>query len=623
MTAGGKLNIFSGASELTLLLVPCPQKERDHAREAKWKLEEIKTKVNTLRTQKRGLDNRMLEMQTTISSLREEQKTIELVLEDKQNEIKLMRERYTEISNPQAKGLSEIIMQKKSEAEDLKNRLEIPVKVWSVSTDDPSNASVNLHSKISLSQRDGTHVNEGKEVTAELNESTKNNVADNSTEHADSRRSESANNKNELAAQGEHRGKNEGENVESREQIQKVDNSKPKYRNTYPGERTDEDEGKNINKSLTGEALGMQENNNSAKAEAIMNHHREVQHPRSVINEGETTGDKGLQATGIGQQVETSNTRGAENKNSGSSYKGATKLEMPNSPQIGQHKLDGNGYLKKTKRKRWNIINRSKESKRNSVSNGAAGMRYKSFSKVTLEGARDGYKYQGELDGNKHDESLNVDNESGSEDHDKKISDNLQTGEGSKLEINEQVGLEHGEVQGDSGRRKAENNTEDSKDSQQGSGLLKPGKYQYAKDLSQEDRNTTTYLITEKSEITNDTNIITKTEHISLKDTTTKMTIPFEDETSSEAKQQNQSWPEELQKQATDFQQQEERMDHQNKEEASEQTETVNNDVDPENPEMEDTKETESDTEASRESTLNSKADGKLNSDGSNEPEFR
>ncbi|KAL3509471.1 hypothetical protein ACH5RR_028872 [Cinchona calisaya] len=568
------------------------QKERDHAREAKWKLEEVKTKVNTLRTQKRRLDSRIMEMQSTISSLREEQRVIELALEDKQNEVKLMRERNKAIiDNPQVKALPEILKGRESQAEDSKNQLEHPVKVWSVSTDDPSNASINLHSKTGLTQNNGTNVNEGKGVTAKLNESTNNKIA--------------------------HRGEN-GEDVESREQIQKVDLSRGsvlEQTNTYLGVRTDEDEGKNIDKSQTGEALGMQENN-TAKAEAVVNHDSEVQQPRDVIDEMQTTENKVIQASRIGLQVGTSNAQGAENQESGSNYMGVMKLEVPDFPQVGRHRLGGNGYLKKTKRKRWNTINRSKESKGNSLSNGAAVTTDKSFSQVTLEGERGRYGHQGELDRKEHNESLMVVNESGSEHHDVKISDNLLTGEGSKLKINEQVGLKDGEVQEDSGWKKAENNAEVTKDSSHGSGLLKLDKYQYPEDLSQEDRNATTYLITEKRQMTNDTSITTGLEHISLKDTPSKTTIHIEDEYPSGAKQQNQSEPEEPQKQATDLQETEVRTDDHKEDEVSEQTQTVNKD------ELEDDKETESDTDVFKESTLNSEADGKLNSDRSNEQDF-
>ncbi|GFS41063.1 hypothetical protein Acr_00g0072010 [Actinidia rufa] len=99
----------------------------------------MKAKLYSLRIKKTELDNRILELQSTISTLKDEQRTIESALEEKQTEIKSLREKEIETNNenPQVVALTEILKQKEGEIEDLKHRLEYPVKVWSVGTDDP------------------------------------------------------------------------------------------------------------------------------------------------------------------------------------------------------------------------------------------------------------------------------------------------------------------------------------------------------------------------------------------------------------------------------------------------------------------------------------------------------
>ncbi|GKU96548.1 hypothetical protein SLEP1_g9772 [Rubroshorea leprosula] len=134
------------------------QKEREHNSEMKRKAEEMKAKMYSLRTQKMELDRRLLEMQSTIDSLKDEQKMMESTLEEKQNEIRMLREETTDSGheNLQVMTFMESLKQKESEIEDLKHRLELPARVWSVSTDDPSKPLVNLTSTRSLNQKEDT-----------------------------------------------------------------------------------------------------------------------------------------------------------------------------------------------------------------------------------------------------------------------------------------------------------------------------------------------------------------------------------------------------------------------------------------------------------------------------------
>nr|GMD30040.1 protein starmaker-like [Ipomoea batatas] len=126
------------------------QKEKDNAKDAKRQVEETKAKMQKLRTKKLDLETAILEMESTISSLREEQRTIASTLEEKQNEIKVLMDRNRGGENRESarfSALSEALRQKEAEIEELKRRVESPVKVWSVSADDPSNLPINLTAK--------------------------------------------------------------------------------------------------------------------------------------------------------------------------------------------------------------------------------------------------------------------------------------------------------------------------------------------------------------------------------------------------------------------------------------------------------------------------------------------
>lgn len=125
------------------------QKEKDNAKDAKRQIEEMKAKMYKLRTKKLDLETRILEMESTISSLREEQRTIASTLEEKQNEIRMMMDRNRGENRVSARftAMSEALRKKEAEIEELKQRVESPVKVWSVSADDPSNLPINLTAK--------------------------------------------------------------------------------------------------------------------------------------------------------------------------------------------------------------------------------------------------------------------------------------------------------------------------------------------------------------------------------------------------------------------------------------------------------------------------------------------
>ena len=90
----------------------------------------MKGKIYALRIQKMELDRRVVEMQSTMDSLRDEQKVMESAFEEKQNELRTMQEKGTNLGEggSEITALWENLKQKEAEIQDLKHRLEIPVK---------------------------------------------------------------------------------------------------------------------------------------------------------------------------------------------------------------------------------------------------------------------------------------------------------------------------------------------------------------------------------------------------------------------------------------------------------------------------------------------------------------
>lgn len=108
------------------------------------KHEDLKAKMYSIRTQKMKLERTVVEMKSTIGSLKEELRTMEAAFEEKQNETKMLLRGNGDhqSDNPRVMELVESLKRKEAEIEELKHRLEY--KVWSVSTDDPSNPTRNL-----------------------------------------------------------------------------------------------------------------------------------------------------------------------------------------------------------------------------------------------------------------------------------------------------------------------------------------------------------------------------------------------------------------------------------------------------------------------------------------------
>ncbi|KAJ4981352.1 hypothetical protein NE237_032189 [Protea cynaroides] len=147
------------------------QKEKVNTKEVKRKIEEMRTKIDSLGIQKMELHDRILEMQSMTASLKQEHRALEAALENKQNENQILREK--EISstkeNPEIISLRELLKQKEAEIEEIKHHHEKPVNIWSVSADDPSNPPANLTTTETMFGDDKNEVGMKKEerLTAE------------------------------------------------------------------------------------------------------------------------------------------------------------------------------------------------------------------------------------------------------------------------------------------------------------------------------------------------------------------------------------------------------------------------------------------------------------------------
>lgn len=485
-----------------------PQKERDHLKEAKEKVGDLRATVHILRLQKREVERRIIEMQSTVSSLRDEQKTMESALEEKQNEIKMMlRDRRNipavVVVNPQVSEETEDDLQKN-------NAKSSSVNVWSVSTDDPSNDSVNSETRTSTAGRD------------ELN-----NFNVNSKEHADNSIGGAS------GEQGEVRRENGGETAEIREIMteelsQKQDNSK---------------------ESNTQEGIveGKGEEKETSKAKGVGNHGSEVQRRhRDETNERHATGDKVTETAGNGMLG--SNAQDAENQELGANLKGGMKIEMLDNVQIGRHRRKGkSSYLKRTRGRRWTIMNRGKLG--NSENNGVAGISYEGSLKNTSAETLDISEPQKK--------SSSMINETSTEDPELKISDNLKKGDAS-----------------------------DHEDS---------------RDMGQEAKHTSSYIQMEEKGRINGTSGNAEMVHISLKDGSQNMTVQTDDSRESLEGEQSVHEIGLSKKQTTAIQAEE--MPLQKEDGASDF------DEEPNDPEIEDLQEQDSETETSNESIANSETD--------------
>ncbi|XP_049399438.1 uncharacterized protein LOC125863297 [Solanum stenotomum] len=347
------------------------QKERDHTNEAKRKAEEMKSKMQWLRMQKRDLESRIMEMRSTISSLKDEQRIIEVALEEKQDEIKMLREEVTEMNSEesQAKLLSESLQQNETES-------DIPVKVWSVSADDPSNPAINFTTKAA-----GTKEATGGE-TEEQHESIKRDDQKNST----------TNIHRKATRQGEDRGQaqdgegsadwrsNTGEQELTTTQEDVSDNISSTVFQTLDGKRETTDSSK------TGEIfLEEKRYDNGDSSVETINHSGQVQKHSKEVGAIDAT-DWKEHGAAIGGDFADSQ---GNNQESGRKYNDGMKLEMKENHRSTDASRVKQEQIRKTKGKNLRIIAKSKvtESGANTERRSIVSMRNRKFFKEIQESA--------------------------------------------------------------------------------------------------------------------------------------------------------------------------------------------------------------------------------------------
>ncbi|OIT29224.1 PREDICTED: uncharacterized protein LOC109211638 [Nicotiana attenuata] len=332
------------------------QKEIEQAKEARRQIEDMKSNIHLLRTQKMDLDSRILEMKSTISFLKEEQRTIEAALKEKQGEIKILQEKHieTQSNDSQVTLLSETLRLKEAEIEDLKHRLELsPVKVWSVNAEDPSNPATNFTTEAA--------VHDGRRGSEELHESIKSEDQKNSAEDIDSSVNESAHKRNEeFTGNVDDTGK-DGERFENangktgEEQSQQLNTSQQ----DVPG-----------NSTISHINEGQKENANSYKNEK-----------ESYLDKKRYTNDNASKET-----EDDKNQVQNQSKEFGVNDKGVMKLEMQeNSMSRGTSRVNKDHIRKKRAKRRQTIAKRqADESGMHPESRGIASMRNRKFLKVKM-----------------------------------------------------------------------------------------------------------------------------------------------------------------------------------------------------------------------------------------------
>ncbi|KAK4727393.1 hypothetical protein R3W88_032310 [Solanum pinnatisectum] len=347
------------------------QKERDHTKEAKRKAEEMKSKMQWHRMQKSDLESRIMEMRSTISSLKDEQRIIEVALEEKQDEIKMLREKLTEMNSEesQAKLLSESLQQNESKS-------DIPVKVWSVSVDDPSNPAINFTTKAA-----GTKEATGGE-TEELHESIKRNDQKSSMENIH----------RNTTTQGEDRGQAQdgegsadwrsytGEQELTIAQEDVSDNISSTVFQTLDGKRETADSSK------TGEIfLEEKRYDNGDSSVETINHSGQVQKHSKEVGAIDAT-DWKEHGAAIGGDFADSQ---GNNQESGRKYKDGMKLEMKEIYKSTDTSRVKQEQIRKTKGKSRRIIAKSKvtESGASTEKRGVVSMRNRKFFKELQESA--------------------------------------------------------------------------------------------------------------------------------------------------------------------------------------------------------------------------------------------
>ncbi|KAJ7948262.1 Micronuclear linker histone polyprotein-like protein [Quillaja saponaria] len=320
------------------------QKERDSNQEIKRKNEEMKAKIYSIKTQKMELDRKVLELQSRMDSLKDEQRVMETAFEEKQNEIRMLtREKVNlgkEITNPEVIALTESLKQKEAELEDLKHRLQDPVKVWSVSTDDPSKLPVDLTVNGRMAGDDQSTINgNGENITKDA-------IKDKSTKYKES----------ETAMIVENGNENREGNTERRDVI----------------EEQMQKQGK------------LQVETQSSDGEGIV--YKNEDSDESVV-----VGGKEKESVDEGKQGKLEHSVDGGGGDIHSNYKGGFKLKMSDNSR-GATGLGTKGKSSRGKGKRWRMIVQNRMSGKDEISEShrAANIRSRKLYKDQQDGQKNG-----------------------------------------------------------------------------------------------------------------------------------------------------------------------------------------------------------------------------------------
>nr|XP_016451837.1 PREDICTED: uncharacterized protein LOC107776456 [Nicotiana tabacum] len=404
------------------------------------------------------LDSRILEMKSTISSLKEEQRTVEGALEEKQIEIKMLQENHmeTKSDDSQVTSLSETLRQKEAEIEDLKHRLELsPVKVWSVSADDPNPAT-------NFTTEAAGH--DGRRGTEELHESIKREDQKNSAEDIDSSVNESAHKRNEeFTGHVDDTGK-DGERFENangktgEEQSQQLKT----FQEDVPGNNTIS----HINE-------GQKEYDNSYKNEK-----------ESYLDNKRFTNDNASK--------ETEDDRNQVQKQSnevGVNDKAVMKLERQENSSRGTSRVTKDHIRKKRGKRRQTIAKRqADESGMHPEGRGIASMRNRKFLKVKMGTERieraGGSKL--EIMGHQKDKDMGMDvkKKPDEEVHGIEMTNKVQQVKDSEAQINNQKRTEQG-VKSDTGKDRTQDVSTNHDDSPPGRTWSNPNNFADTKERTQ------------------------------------------------------------------------------------------------------------------------------------------
>ncbi|GAV68847.1 hypothetical protein CFOL_v3_12350 [Cephalotus follicularis] len=378
------------------------QKEREHTKEMRKKSDEMKEMIYSLRTQKMELDSRLLEKQSTIESLKDEQRAMESALKERQNEIDMLRENAGDFGkeNPQVISLSESLKQKEADINDLKPHLEYPDKVWSASTDDPSNTLVNL--TLTTEQKEKTEISKSEKEADQFHQATNYRDNENTTRDEGSHNLVTRFRERYDTARVEDRRQNREENTDkaklTKEELQVIEKLKEQgIKDKDATGETDFNGQKENNKNFQNIYRVAEERSVGNDTEAVAYTGGEVFKSNVEDSDVKSVDSDPKIFTGKGK-LETS--QEGDSQDLGATSKGDTKLEVAeNSTSAGSRMRGKQGRVSRPFGKRWKTIAKNNGNLENY---GAANMRSRILSNNNGDGMkREAFTDEGKMERNR------------------------------------------------------------------------------------------------------------------------------------------------------------------------------------------------------------------------------